>query len=743
MEPSATARRSIGLFGATSIGIGAIVGGGILALAGVAYATTGPGAILAFALNGGIAILTALSFAEMSTAFPESGGTYTFAKKVLSIEAAFAVGWIVWFASIVAGVLYALGFASFARMFLERVWGATASGVPLGGLSGRWTETLLAVGATALYTGSLIRRSAGGGQWATWGKVVVFAVLIAGGVWALTSRQVATIHADLTPFLPGGAAGLFQAMGYTFIALQGFDLIAAVAGEVHDPVRTIPRAMLLSLAAALAIYLPLLFVIATVGVPPGQSIAAASAAQPDTIVAIAAGNFLGELGIWLVIVAAILSMLSALQANLLAASRIALSMARDRNLPRLLGRIDERWGTPAVAIAASAVALTAILLVVPDVATAGAAASLIFLISFALAHGTSVLARWRGGVQTTVFRVPYFPLVPVAGGLSCVALAVFQGIMVPAAGLLASTWLGCGAILFVVLLARHARIVDASAEAHDPDLVRLRGRNPLVLVPIANPANAEAMVAVATALAPPTVGRVLLLSVVRAPQTWQPGAPPQELVDAQHALRGALMASFTVGLAPEALTTVAPRPWPEIGRVARIHRCESLLLGLSNLTEQVIGTHLEDLISLVDCNVIVMRAGPGWQLSQARQVLVPVGGLGDHDALRARLLGSLSRMSAREVTFLRILPSWSSEAACAAARRTLSRLAEEEAPAHHRVEVVRSDSVAATLTEHAARNDLVILGLKRLGRRRKLLGEIAMQMARDTRGALIMISRRG
>ena len=97
--------RRIGLLSAIGIGVGAIVGGGILALAGVAFAATGPSAILAFAINGVIAILTAISFAEMASKFPESGGTYAFSRKVLSVEAAFTVGWVVWFASIVAAVL--------------------------------------------------------------------------------------------------------------------------------------------------------------------------------------------------------------------------------------------------------------------------------------------------------------------------------------------------------------------------------------------------------------------------------------------------------------------------------------------------------------------------------------------------------------------------------------------------------------------------------------------------------------
>ena len=108
-----------------------IVGGGILALAGIAFATTGPSAMLAFALNGLIAMLTALSFGEMASKFPESGGTYAFSRKVLSIEAAFAVGWIVWFASIVAAMLYAIGFGYFSVLLVREsvlTWGNVVPG---------------------------------------------------------------------------------------------------------------------------------------------------------------------------------------------------------------------------------------------------------------------------------------------------------------------------------------------------------------------------------------------------------------------------------------------------------------------------------------------------------------------------------------------------------------------------------------------------------------------------------------
>src|SRR5690606_27212786 len=139
----------------------------------------------------------------------------------------------------------------------------------------------------------------------------------------------------------------------------------------------------------------------------------------------------------------------------------------------------------------------------PNVAAAGAASSLIFLITFALAHWIAVLVRMRSAHNPPPFRSPLFPLIPVVGGLSCLSLAVYQGVTVASAGVITAIWLCLGGLLFLGLFARSARIVDASHAALDPELTALRGRNPLVLVPIANPSHAAGLVTVAGALAPP------------------------------------------------------------------------------------------------------------------------------------------------------------------------------------------------------------------------------------------------
>jgi len=727
--------RHLGLLGTTGVGVGAIVGGGILALAGVAFATTGPGALVAFALNGLIAGLAAVSFARLAAAFPESGGTYVYAKKVLSVEVAFMVGWVVWFASIVAAALYALGFAAFAVQAAGRLWSALA-GDPPSWLRGRAVLASLALGATGYYAAGLVRRSSGGGQWATVGKVALFAVLILGGAWAFARTDPGEALAGLHPFFSGGGRGLLGAMGYTFIALQGFDLIAAVGGEVRRPERNLPRSIYLSLGVALAIYLPLLFLISTVGVAPGDSIAGVAAANPEGVVALAAERFLGPVGFWLVMVAAILAMLSALQANLYGASRIAFSMARDRTLPSALGRL---WGparTPALAVGATAVAAAAVLLLLPDVAAAGAASSLIFLISFAMAHWAAILARRRSGDRR-------LPVLPVVGAAACLGLAVFQGFAVSPAGGLVTVWLGVGMVLYFTLFAPGARIADASAEGRDPDLVRLRGRSPLVLVPIANPASAASLVTVAGALATPVVGRILLLSVVRRPEVWDGDEPPASLGDAQAILGESLRAIFAGGLAPETLVTIAPDPWPEIVRVARTRHCESLLLGLTRVQGDGVESRLEALMGEVDADVVVLRAPKRFRLDAVARVLVPLGGRRDQSHLRARLLGSLSRSGDRVVSFLRVVGADAPVEEVQRAEREARRLARDEAPGAHEVHVVRSGDVGAELVRWAAAHDLVVLGSQRRARRSKAFGDLPLRLAQETEAPLILISRGG
>lgn len=733
-------QRHIGIFGATGVGVGAIVGGGILALAGVAFATTGPSAIIAFSINGIIALVTALSFAEMASKFPESGGTYTFARKVLSVEAAFTVGWVVWFASIVAAVLYALGFASFALIFAVEVSSIL-------GWDTQWANTaglpsLIAIITTAGLSLMLMLKTGGGGDWLNVAKVSVFAILIVGGLWAVSRQPTADSTAAVQPFFISGISGLVQAMGYSFIALQGFDLIAAVGGEIKNPARTIPRAMIASLLIALGIYVPLLFVIATVG-SPDQPIGEVAAADPEAIVAIAARNFLGTPGYWLVIVAALLSMFTALQANLFAASRIGLAMARDHTLPTPMSRVNPKRGTPVVAVMVTMGLAAALILALPDVGAAGAASSLIFLITFAIAHFLAILVRQRSLDAPPPFRSPLYPAVPVIGGIACLGLAIFQGIAVPTAGAITTVWLGIGGVLFLTLFARNARLKDVSSIAANPELVRLRGSTPLVLVPIANPSNAEAMIALADTLVPRGVGRVLLQTIVVPPPQWQPGEDAQPILRSQAVLSELITQSTQLGVQAETLTTVSAEPMEEIARVARLHRCESVLLGLSEITEDATDTPIEGLLGRLDMDVVVLRAPKGWHLVKRQRILIPVAGRGGHDHLLIRLLGSLARRQQCEIRFVRVIPTNAPEPERRKAARELKHLAGINFSGACQCDVIASDEPIKSIVEASKDAGLMILGVQRIGPRKKLFGSFTRQVAKQSGCPLVVISRRG
>lgn len=730
--------RTMGLFGATAVGVGAIVGGGILILVGVAFQATGPSALVAFAINGALAFMAAMSFAEMATAFPESGGPYVFAKKVLGVRAAFGAGWVLWFAYIVAAALYAIGFAEFALATIAELLSVAGATAP-SWLATRSAVVGAAIAAAAVYALSLARRADGGGQAATVGKVVLFLFIVLAGLAHLTERPSDQLRRDLSPFFAFGAAGLAHAMGATFIALQGFDLVAAVGGEIEAPRRNIPRAMFISLGLALGIYLPLLVVVATVGTEPGVSITAMATAEPATVMATATERFLGRPGYWLIMVAAILSTLSALQANLLAASRVAVTMARDRTLPSVLDRRHPRHGTPVMAVYATFIAVGVALLVLPSLADAGAAASLIFLLTFALVHGIAYLARRRGGA-TSGYASPLFPLVPIVGGASCLALAAFQAVTVLAAGEILALWLALGGVLYFSMFSSQAEPLDAFAQAKDPELTQLRGQAPLVLVPIANPQSAPGLVATGHALAPRRNGRVLLLKVMR-PTSTDAERAQEELARARAVLDEGLTTAWAEGHAPQALLTTADDPWREIARVAREVRCAQLVIGLSSLDREG-GSRLEQLLRQVQSEVLIVRAPPDFRLPDVKHVLVPIAGRGEQDEVRARIIGGLSRGESKPtVTFCSVVPEDAPAQTNAPFGAWIDSLRGDDGAGEVRTEVLRDDDVVAAIVERSRKADLVILGLQHLEGERRL-GEMVLRIAMATPTATLVVGRR-
>ena len=725
-------------------GVGAIVGGGIIVLAGPALVAAGPATLLAVVLNAVVAVLAAFSLSELATRFPRSGGPYAFAQRVFSVRAAFAVGWLVWFASLAAAAVFALGFAEFALAAVSEV--ARVLGVtPAAWWTARPLTVAFALVAVVAYLSQLLRRGRAGGAWLIAAKVLTMAALGLAGTVALAlapdawSSTLAPLVASGAAFAPNGAVGVAQAMGLLFVAFQGFALLAATAGEVSRPERDLPRGMLIAIGVATLLYLPLFVAILTVGVPAGETLSGFAARTGGTTLAEAARTYLGPVGFWLVSVSAVLAMLTALQANLFAASRVAQAMARDRTLPAGLAQLAAS-GTPRRALLVSAGLVAVIVVALPSVATAGSATGLIYLSVFALAHVMALLAR-RRALTPAPFRTPLAPWLPLLAATFTLGLALVNAFAVPSAGALALGWLLLGAVVYAWLLGREAAAVDAEQEGAHPDLVRLRGRRPLVLAPIANPANAEALVTVAHALAPPAVGRVLLLTVVpRAP-----GEDPEpHLENAQRVLRASLRSSLALGLEPEAMTAVAGDPWEAITRVARTHACEVVLLGLSKLDDATTLARVDRLLADVGSDVVILRAPPGWHLERVRRVVVPYAGGAQQETLRARVIGALARLADPRVTFVRVLPRSASESSRQRAERALERTLEGRELSRCEGVCLRSDDPVAAVAAQAVEADLLVLGLPRRDTDQATLGRFARALlaALPPSCAVLLIHRR-
>jgi nucleotide-binding universal stress UspA family protein len=460
------------------------------------------------------------------------------------------------------------------------------------------------------------------------------------------------------------------------------------------------------------------------------------------VVANAARVFLGGAGFWLVIAVGVLSMLSALLANLFAASRVAQAMAQDRTLPHVLERVSSRHGTPQLALWLTGGLVCLVLLILGGVGPAGAAASLIFLVTFALTHAICILARWRKRDHPG-FRTPWWPVLPGLGAMACLALAIFQGVTVPLAGWIVGAWLLAGFFCYLSLFGRRARVYDAASEWADPDLLELRGRSPLVLVPIANPAHAGVMALLAACISPPRIGRVLLLNVANFPGA--DAHTPDDLTTTAEVLRQSMAAALQEQVRVEALATVSADPWIEIDRVARAHRCASVLLGMADLGNTGVRGRLENLASRLPGHVVIFRAPPGWRPRAVRRILIPIGGRVVHNALRARLLNGLRRRveGPLAVTYLLVLPTSASEPQRLRTEQLWSQLVTDETSADSRVLAVRNDDVAQAILAPAADMDLVVLGLNRPDPRRRVFGPLTTRLVQDISCAVMVIGQQG
>ncbi|KXO88666.1 transporter [Tsukamurella pulmonis] len=394
-------RRSLGLTDAVTVGLSAMVGAGVFVVFGPAAAAAGSALLVGLALAGVLAYCNASSSARLAARYPQSGGTYVYGRERLGPFWGHLAGW-----SFVVGKS-----ASCAAMALtvgRYAWPAHAHAVAAG--------TVVAL--TALSVAG-VERSA---RVARVVVAVVLAVLTVVVVALFTSG--AADSGRVLDGAAGGPWGVLQAAGLLFFAFAGYARIATLGEEVHDPARTLPRAILLALGITLVVYAVIGVALLAVLGPAGL----ADSAAPIADAARAAG-----FPVLIVTVTACVAAVGALLALLLGVSRTTLAMARDGHLPRPLAAVDERRRVPVYA----ELAVGAVVTVVAATADLGAAigfSSFAVLVYYAVANASA----WTLEPSVRTRIVPGFGLIGcLAVALSLPAGSVAAGIVVLVVGALA------------------------------------------------------------------------------------------------------------------------------------------------------------------------------------------------------------------------------------------------------------------------------------------------------------------
>jgi len=713
---SAELSRDLTLFHVVMMGLGMMIGAGVFVGIGITVPKAGPGGLLlTFALNGVVAIFTAMSFAELSSAIPRAGGAYNFARIGFGRGASFIAGWMEWFASSLAGAFYAVVFARATVPFVANF----LLGLNLSGTAGEIIVKVVALSAAGVFIYVNYRGSSETGKIGAMFTVAqmlfVLAIGVIGVIVAVADPQRL---ANFDPFL--GADGswwsLLGTMGVIYVAFEGFEVIAQAGDETIDPKRNIPKAMLYSVAIVTVTYVLVALASVVAFHRGGAAMEWFTSNQDDPI-----RGFTGSIsrlipipgvGSVLVTLAIIASSISALNATIFSATRASFALGRDHMLPPVFAKISPTRSTPYVALAFTAVIVL--------VAAAGlnehhgaATASIMFLFLFFVVNVCVIRIRANMGDELEYgFIMPLFPAIPVLAIICQGALA--WGIMGESlvAWIIGPAWVVCGAGVY--LLYSRTRIPPGEHEIQildeRPADTPAEGRY-TIMVAVGNPDNALELVQNTYKLCGAKDARVELLHMVRVPDQ----VPLSDAARYMHEGKESIMETMLY-LAPLFPISTHLRYCRSVSRGilsgVRQKRVNMLIMGWHGRRrkgEFNLGSTVDPIIERAPCDVVVLKGCGGNQVF--KRVLVPLAG-GLNGLFALEVAGILADPEGGEVTAVTVDTGRRRKpfdiGAFVEANRQTGRLTGE---IHTRT--IAADNVVEAILTEADDYDLVVMGCTR------------------------------
>jgi APA family basic amino acid/polyamine antiporter len=397
-------RRVLGLWQLTGIGLGGLIGVGIFVLTGVVAATqAGPAVSLSFVIAGIASAAAALCYAEFAGMIPVAGSAYTYAYAVLGELVAWVIGWdlLLEYALVVAVV--SIGWSGYLQALLGQLgltlptWAMGASRTGAGHIL-----DLAAMLGSLVVAGLLTLRI----EWGARFNAAMVIIKIAAVILVIAAGLPYVHTANWHPFMPYGFGGVIEGAAVVFFAVFGYDTLTTAAEEARDPQRQLPRAVLLSLAISLALYITM-------------SLVLTGLVRYDTLnnAAPVAAAFTAIGLPWVTLIvsaAAVAGIASVMLAFMLGCARIWFAISRDGLLPPWFAQVHPRFRTPhrPTLIAGGLTALVAGFFPIKEVAELVNIGTLSAFVIICLA--VIVLRRTRPDVRRT-FRTPLVPWIPLAG----------------------------------------------------------------------------------------------------------------------------------------------------------------------------------------------------------------------------------------------------------------------------------------------------------------------------------------
>jgi amino acid transporter/nucleotide-binding universal stress UspA family protein len=641
---SAELSRDLGLAQVTLMGVGMMIGAGVFLGIGNGLKDAGPGGMMmVFTLNALLAMFSAMSYAELSSAIPRAGGAYNFARVAFGKGPSFLAGWMEWAGSTVAGAMYAWTFSLYVLQFLDAMGWLPWSG------EGEFGIRVLAAATATLFAYINYRGASETGKFGAYitvGQTVTLLLVAVLGIWKAISDPARFQNFD--PFLNNGWLPIMGTMGMIYVAFEGYEVIAQAGDETIDPRRNLPKAMMLSVVVVGITYIFVSFA-SVLSVEAGDIKAAGGwehwvGEDADTLFSRIVGGLLpmanGVFGKILVVLAVIFSSTSALNATTYSATRSAYALGRDRMLPGAMSAISPKTRTPYVALLVTWGLILAIDLFAPSVKDVASMSSMMFLFLFFLVNLCCIRMRRHMGDELNYgYVMPLFPLIPLLAIVGQIVLVfLLREEMSWSAWIIGPAWVVLG--VFVYRFYGRSRAVSTRDEIISFDEGERAPKEGFrILMPVANPDSTLAKVPTIMQLATANQAEVELLHMVPVPDQV-PLSDAQAYMDPGREAMAEAMLYLRTRFPIHETVRYCRNVARGILSAARTHQADLIVAGWRGRSQRhdfLFGSTIDPLLELNPCDVVVLK---DCGKSSYKHILVPFAG-GPHALLALRTASTL------------------------------------------------------------------------------------------------------